>query len=88
MARLCKKLPSHQNHKVFFDNWLTTFDLMLYMQNEGYLAVGTVRSNRMQGCPLTSNKEQEKKGRRSYDYKVDKNSGITVVKWNPYCFYF
>ena len=81
VERLCKELPCHQNHKVFFDNWFTTLDLMLYMQKKGYLSLGTVRSNRLLGCPLTPNKELEKKGRGSYDYKVDKNSGITVVKW-------
>ena len=81
VARLCKELPCHQNHKVFFDNWFTTLDLMLYMLKQGYLSVGTVRSNRTQGCPLTSNKELEKKGRGSYDYKVDNNSGIIIVKW-------
>ena len=81
VARLCKELPCHQNHKVFFDNWFTTLYLMLYMRKEGYLSVGTVRSNRIQGCPLTPNKELGKKGRGSYDYKVDNNSGIIVVKW-------
>lgn len=66
---------------VFFDIWFTTLDLMLYVQKEGNLSLGTLRSNRIQRCPLTPNKELEKKGRGSYDYKVDKNSGITVVKW-------
>ncbi|XP_065055887.1 piggyBac transposable element-derived protein 2-like isoform X2 [Rhopilema esculentum] len=81
VAKLCKSLPCHMNHKVFFDNWFSTMELMRYMKNQGLLAVGTIRANRLQGCPLQSNKDLEKNGRGSMDYRVDANSGIIVVKW-------
>ena len=65
----------------FFDNWFSTMELMHYMKDQGLLAIGTIRSNRLQGCPLQSNKDLEREGRGAMDYKVDANSGIVVVKW-------
>eukprot|EP00795_Rhopilema_esculentum_P003262 gene3262-1589_t len=81
VARLCKDLPSNRNHRLLFDNWFTTLDLLIYLKKIGILACGTVRSNRLQGCPLQSNKEMKKAGRGSMDYKSDMNSGIVVTKW-------
>ena len=81
VARLCKDLPSNRNHRLLFDNWFTTLDLLIYLKKKGILACGTVRSNRLQGCPLQSNKEMKKAGRGSIDYKSDMNSGIVVTKW-------
>ena len=60
VAKLSIELPRHAGHKVFFDNWFTTLDIMIYLKKEGLLAVGTIRSNRLQGCPLLSNKDLQK----------------------------
>ena len=73
VAKLCVDLPRNVSHKVFFDNCFTTLDLMLYFKKEGILAVGTIRGNRIQGCPLVGNKEIEK-GNRG-------DSGVMIVKW-------
>ena len=54
---------------------------MIYLKKEGLLAVGTVRSNRLQGCPLLSNEDLQKSARGASDYRVDNNSGIIIVKW-------
>ena len=50
-ANLCQNLPSHKNHKLFFDNWFSTLEFMLY------LAVGAMRLNRLGGCSASSNKD-------------------------------
>ena len=34
-------------------------------------AVGTIRANRLHGCPLSTNKDLEKKGRGEFDYRED-----------------
>lgn len=81
VAKLCQMLPKFKNHKVFFDNWFNTLDLLLYLKAQGILAVGTVRANRLAGCPLTSNKDLAKEERGSMDYRVDSNSGMIIVKW-------
>ena len=81
VAKLCQNLPSHKNHNLFFDNWFSTLELMLYLKNKGILAVGTIRLNRLGGCSVSSNKDLKKTGRGSSDYRTDNNSGIIVVKW-------
>ena len=54
---------------------------MHYLKRNGILAVGTIRANRLHGCPITSNKELQKEGRGAFDYRVYSNSGIVIVKW-------
>ena len=54
---------------------------MLYFKKEGILAVGTIRGNRIQGCPLVGNKDIEKGNHGDLDYWVDNNSGAIIVKW-------
>ena len=81
VAQLCQHLPSHSGHQLFFDNWFTTLDLLIYLKNRGILACGTMRANRIQGCPLQTNKDMNKAGRGAIDFKSDAESGIVVVKW-------
>ena len=79
VTKLCQNLPSHKNHKLFFDNWFSALKLMLYLKNTGILAVGTILLNRFGGCSISSNKELQKTGRGSSDYRTENNSGIIVV---------
>ena len=60
VAKLCQNLPIHKNHKLFFNNWFSTLELMLYLKNKGILAVGTIRLNRLGGCSVSSNKDLQK----------------------------
>ena len=80
VAKLCVDLPGHENFKLFFDNWFATLDLLHYLKTEGILAVGTIRVNRLQGCPVSANKDLQKLGRGSMDHRCDANSGIVIVK--------
>ena len=54
---------------------------MIYLKKEGLLAVGTIRSNCLQGCPWLSNKDLQKSERGASDYRVNNNSRIIIVKW-------
>ena len=64
---------------VFFDNWFTTLDLLLYLKQKGILACGTIRANRLKGCPLKENKEMKAEGRGSLDFMSDMNSGMLCI---------
>ena len=57
VVELCQNLRSHKNHKLFFDNLLSTLELMLYLKNKGILTVGTIRLNYLGGCSVSSNKD-------------------------------
>ena len=81
VPKLCEHLPVNNNHKLYFDNWFTTLDLLIYLKRKGILACGTIRADKLQGCPLQSTKDLAKLGRGSIDFKSDMNSGILIVKW-------
>ena len=42
VAKLCEHLPANNNHKLYFDNWLTTHDLLIYLKRKGILTCGTI----------------------------------------------
>lgn len=69
------------NHKVYFDNFFTSCDLLNDLRNLGYRATGTIRDNRTKKCPLTNVKEMMKKPRAEFDYRFDKNNEILLVRW-------
>ncbi|XP_069670940.1 piggyBac transposable element-derived protein 3-like isoform X1 [Periplaneta americana] len=69
-------------HDIYFDNFFTSRDLLLHLQDLGFRATGTVRENRMDGCPLQDTKLLQKSVRGSYDYSFDINGEILFVKWN------
>ena len=83
VSKCCKDLPRNVGHKVFFDKWFSTLELILYLKNEGLLAAGTIRANRLHNCPLKANKDLEKEGRGSMDYTIAKNNNscIIIAKW-------
>ncbi len=81
VARLCKDLRHHANHKLFFDNWFPTIRLFIHLKKLGILACGTMHANCLQGCTLKSNKEMKKSGRGSMDYMTNLNSGFIITKW-------
>ena len=82
VLRLVQNIPKHQNYKVFFDNWFSTFPLLLKLQSIGILATATFRINRLAGCPLMSDKNLKREGRGSFDYRIAMNSTLRVVKWH------
>ncbi|XP_065658778.1 piggyBac transposable element-derived protein 2-like [Hydra vulgaris] len=81
VAYLCMELPKHEDKVVFFDNWFSTPNLIQYLKGIGIKAAGTIRPNRLHGCPVIPSKELKKKDRGSLDYRIDKNSALIVVKW-------
>ena len=62
IGRISKELPGGMSHKLFFDNCFSTLDLMLYLKSQKrFLAVGTIRLNRLEGCSMDENKSLQKK---------------------------
>ncbi|KAJ8935865.1 hypothetical protein NQ314_012609 [Rhamnusium bicolor] len=44
-------------------------------------SLGTLRGNRIAGCPIETDKVLKKQGKGKYDYKIDKDKGLIIVKW-------
>lgn len=79
---LLKKLDTNPaNHRVFFDNFFTSCDLLRDLRELGYRATGTIRDNRTKKCPLPTVKEMRKMSRAEFDYRFDKSNEILLVRW-------
>ena len=81
VAHFCLELLRHTQNIIFFGNWFSMLDLILYLKGVGIHVVGTIRQNRLHCCPLISWKDLSKQERGSGDYGVDNNLRIVVVKW-------
>lgn len=77
----CLKIcDSPSSHHIYFDNFFTSYDLVAKLKTLGYRATGTIRQNRMRGCPLKTDVTMKKTERGSYDYRSD--GDIEIVRWN------
>ena len=77
---LSKSISRPRLSTVCFDNFFTTIKLLKLLQsNMGLLATGTIRSNRLEQCPLKDDKKLLREGRGSSDVRVKDN--VACVKW-------
>lgn len=67
-------------HKLFYDNYFSSYQLLQVLKSKGIYAGGTVRINRFSNPPVPSDKELKKRNRGSYD-EVVSTDGIVLVKW-------
>ena len=80
VIKLLECVTYADNHIVYFDNFFTNHQLMVALKEKGFRACGTVRDNRMLGCPPISVKEMKKKERGAYDHYT--GDGILYTRWN------
>ncbi|GBN51322.1 PiggyBac transposable element-derived protein 3 [Araneus ventricosus] len=69
-------------HKIYKDNFLTSYDHFVSLRGKRFFATGTVRENRMAKCLLKSSKILEKMDRGISDRKFDTKNEIAAVRWN------
>uniref|UniRef100_A0A3B3S9X6 PiggyBac transposable element-derived protein domain-containing protein n=1 Tax=Paramormyrops kingsleyae TaxID=1676925 RepID=A0A3B3S9X6_9TELE len=83
VLRVASIIPSYQNFKLYHDNWFTSIGLEVEMAKRGIHCLGTVRTNRLKGCPLKTDKEMKKMGRGSFEEKVATYDGVQIIanKW-------
>ena len=84
VKHLTSSLPSHVGHKVYFDNYFSSVNLLQYLKKEGIWAIGTIRADRLKGAEKVLHDKkilEEKGGRGSSDWCVDANTNITIVRW-------
>ncbi|XP_067949966.1 piggyBac transposable element-derived protein 3-like [Watersipora subatra] len=81
VLKLTSTLAPGKNHKVFADNVFTSLPLIAKLKERGILYTGTVRQNRLKGCPLSDEKTLKKKGRGSFDYRVEDIHNVAAVRW-------
>ena len=68
------------NHSVFFDNFFSSYKLLVDLDVKGFRATGTMRNNRIGKCPLADVSDMKKRERGSYDFRSASN--LEIVRWN------
>ncbi|KAF2887039.1 hypothetical protein ILUMI_19134 [Ignelater luminosus] len=69
-------------YSLYIDNLFTSFHLLNYFRDFGYVATGTIRDNRVpKNCPLLSTTAMIKKSRGEYHYVLNTTNGILLVRW-------
>lgn len=68
-------------HKLFFDNYFSTFQLFEILAQKQIYAAGTVRLDRFSKPPFSSDSEMKKRGRGCSEEVVSTNGSVVVVKW-------
>lgn len=69
-------------HKIYFDNYFSSFRLFVHLKNEGFFATGTIRENRTNKCPLENCKKFTKKQRGAFASAYDDETKVSIVRWN------
>jgi len=70
-----------QFHKIFFDNFFTSYKLLLTLKEKHFFGIGTVRDNRTGHCNFKSLKLMAKEPKGTFDFKLDSENGIIAVHW-------
>ena len=56
VVRLSRNIPRNAGYKLYFDNYYTSFNLMVWLAKERIFSLGTVRRNRLPNCKLLTEK--------------------------------
>ena len=59
VVQLSQCLASHVHHKLYIDNYFTSLPVIRYFTAQGICYAGTVRQNRLMGCPLSAVNKKE-----------------------------
>lgn len=78
---LRKKWPNAKMH-IFFNNFVSTLQLLELLSNKNFQATGTIRENRTPNSPLMDSKEMKKATKRHFDCKKTYGKNICIVKWH------
>ncbi|KAK3910814.1 PiggyBac transposable element-derived protein 3 [Frankliniella fusca] len=80
VIHLCRQIDNPESKAVFHDNYFSSIKLARYLLETHQLrSMGTIKSNRIEKCPLKSDKELTQEGRGSFDFKM--KDGVQVIKW-------
>lgn len=70
-----------KGHKLFFDNYFSTYQIFEVLKARNIFATGTIRIDRFAKPPLISDKDLKKKARGFSDLVTSRDDAVTCVKW-------
>ena len=83
VMRLAEIIPKNENHKLFYDNWFSSMDLLCELQKNGIYVLSTFLPRRIPSIQFPTDSQMKRDGRESVVEKQCNMDGITVsaVKW-------
>jgi hypothetical protein len=78
-VQLRPRLPV-DDYTLYFDNFLTSLNLLQHVGNMKFRATGTVRANQIENCPVMPVDQMKKKSRGTFDYRLDSATGIVFTQ--------
>ena len=79
VLNMIAKVNVPSDHIFYFDNFFTSFDLIKVLTERSISASGTVRINRTNKCPLSTDDNLKKQDRGFYDYRMDSKSDLLYL---------
>ena len=76
---LVKNVPIGSS--IYFDNYFASTKIIRKLSELGYRAICTIRCNRLEKCPVSTDKEFAKKKRGYYEYFVSDDNNCIVIGW-------
>ena len=80
VLELLSFLPKNQKYRLYFDNFFTGLPLLDKLTELGHFGTGTIRDNRIEKCPLESQKDMKKKERGALCMRT--TTDMAIVRWN------
>lgn len=68
-------------YKIFFDNFFTSYSLLLVLKEKQFFATRAVRDNRTGNFNLKQLKLMAKEPKGTYDFAFDSENEIGAVRW-------
>lgn len=80
VLHLVKRIDN-EGHKLYFDNYFPSYQLLQILKANKIFAAGTIRINRFSNPPVLGDKELKRMGRGSYDEVTSGDGDVVLVKW-------
>lgn len=83
VVRLSQTIPDFMHHIVYFDNFYTSVQLLVYLRSRGIFSLGTIKANRIPNSKLPTDEDvrNEKRGYSSEYTTQAHGVEISVVLW-------
>lgn len=83
VIKIAYTIPRQKNFKLFFDDWFTSLQLMVYLDKEGIFPLGTARLNCITGLIMPTVKVFKKQGRGTMCEKTTTSVNVKIyaVSW-------
>lgn len=72
---------TNTNHKLYFDNYFTTYNVLEVLAEKNIHAAGTASACRFAKPPFMSDKDMSRKERGNYEEVVSRDGRVVLVKW-------